>query len=198
MAVRDTGAEQGIKDAAKRMFFSEGKLHATTQDIADAAGVNRTLLNYYFRTREVLFETVFKEAQQEMSVKLDSILMAELPFREKIELFADVFMAEITAFPYREIFLITEIHRQDKKDAKSHPGHQHIFKSFFAEVQSAIDSGIVSSSTTPLNFTMNLFSLMAYPVIMEPLYRDMFSLESSQYRDNLQTRKAEIIHMLFS
>jgi TetR/AcrR family transcriptional regulator len=198
MAARDTGAEQGIKDAAKRMFFSEGKLHATTQDIADAAGVNRTLLNYYFRTREILFDIVFKEAMHEMSVKLDSVLLADMPFREKIEKFIDVFTEEITTFPYREIFLITEIHRQDVKPASSRPDHQHLFKTFFGEVQKAIDAGIVPSSTTPLNFTMNMFSLMAYPVIMQPLYRDMFAMNDDRYALNLNERKAEILKMLLT
>jgi TetR/AcrR family transcriptional regulator len=196
MAARDTGAEQAIKDAAKRMFFSEGKLHATTQDIADAAGVNRTLLNYYFRTREILFDTVFNEALHEMSVKLDSILLAGMPFREKIERFIEVFTEEITTFPYREIFLITEIHRQDVKLTRSHPGHQYLFKAFFEEVQSAIDAGIVKSSDTPVNFTINMFSLLAYPVIMQPLYRDMFSMEDESYTKNLNARKAEILKLL--
>jgi TetR/AcrR family transcriptional regulator len=43
MAARDAGTEKLIKDTAKK-FFAEGKLHATTQDIADAAGISRTSL----------------------------------------------------------------------------------------------------------------------------------------------------------
>ena len=198
MAVRDTGAEQGIKDAAKRMFFSEGKLHATTQDIADNAGVNRTLLNYYFRTREALFDTVFKEAMNEMGAKLDFVFVSELPFKEKIERLIDVFTEEIMAYPYREIFLITEIHRQDLKNLKSGPDHQRIFKPFFAEVKQAVDNKVLRASVTPLNFTMNLFSMLAYPVIMGPLYKDMFALNDEQYAQNLKNRKSEIIDMLFN
>jgi TetR/AcrR family transcriptional regulator len=38
MSTRDTGTEQLIRDTAKHLFFAEGKLHATTQEIADAAG----------------------------------------------------------------------------------------------------------------------------------------------------------------
>ncbi len=49
MAARDTGAEQKIKDTAKRLYFAEGRINATILDIADAAGVSRTLVNYYFR-----------------------------------------------------------------------------------------------------------------------------------------------------
>ena len=35
-----------IKETAKRLFFGEGRFDATTQEIADAAGVNRTLINF--------------------------------------------------------------------------------------------------------------------------------------------------------
>ena len=80
MAQRDTGTEQLIKDTAKRIFFSEGKLHATTQDIADAAGVNRTLLNYYFRSRDILFEQVATEAMAEMKIVMDSVFSAKMEF----------------------------------------------------------------------------------------------------------------------
>ena len=37
--------EELIKATAKKLFFVQGKFDATTQEIADAAGVNRTLIN---------------------------------------------------------------------------------------------------------------------------------------------------------
>ena len=46
MPVKDCKTEQLIKATAKRIFLTEGKMLATTQDIANAAGVNRTLLHY--------------------------------------------------------------------------------------------------------------------------------------------------------
>ena len=54
---KDEATEELIKNTAKRLFFGEGKFNATTQEIADAAGVNRTLLNYYFRSRDRFFGT---------------------------------------------------------------------------------------------------------------------------------------------
>jgi len=52
-----------IKETAKNLFFVEGKFNATTQEIADAAGVNRTLINYYFRSRDNLMKIVLDEAK---------------------------------------------------------------------------------------------------------------------------------------
>jgi AcrR family transcriptional regulator len=62
MPVVDAHTEELIKETAMRIFFVEGRLHATTQVIAKEAGVNRGLIYYYFKGRDELFEVVFKEA----------------------------------------------------------------------------------------------------------------------------------------
>jgi len=49
--------EQKILDAAKHVFVTKGMSGARMQDIADAAGINKALLHYYFRSKEKLFET---------------------------------------------------------------------------------------------------------------------------------------------
>ncbi len=54
--------EQLIKDTAKHLIFQKGVLKATTQQIADEAGVNRALIHYYFRSREQLLDTLLQEA----------------------------------------------------------------------------------------------------------------------------------------
>lgn len=59
-AISDT--ERLIMETSMNVFFAEGRFNATTQEIADAAGVNRTLINYYFRSRNNLFEIVFQNA----------------------------------------------------------------------------------------------------------------------------------------
>ena len=74
-----------IKETAMKLFFVEGKFDATTQEIADAAGVNRTLINYYFRSRDNLMNIVFEEAKEAENSKSVIIDNSKLPFREKVE-----------------------------------------------------------------------------------------------------------------
>jgi AcrR family transcriptional regulator len=54
--------EERILDAAKKVFMQKGSAGARMQDIADAAGINKALLHYYFRSKEKLFEVIFREA----------------------------------------------------------------------------------------------------------------------------------------
>jgi AcrR family transcriptional regulator len=109
MPVRDTGTEQLIKDTAKHVFFAEGRLHATTQDIANAAGVSRTSLHYYFRSKDVLLQKVFTEALSGLSSRLNTVMESEMPFKEKIKKMVDIVLTEAIAYPYQETFLITEM-----------------------------------------------------------------------------------------
>ena len=161
MAQKEIGTEQLIKDTAKRIFFSEGKLHATTQDIADAAGVNRTLLNYYFRSRDILFEQVAIEARAEMTAIVHSAFSAALPFKEKLKKLITVFLDQAMQFPYREMYVVTEFNRSEKSipDEK-----KTLLKAFLQEVSEEMETGKIKKMD-PRQFCMNLFSLMAYPLI---------------------------------
>lgn len=55
-------AEQKILTAARNVFIRKGFAGARMQEIADEAGINKALLHYYFRSKEKLFEVIFKES----------------------------------------------------------------------------------------------------------------------------------------
>jgi TetR/AcrR family transcriptional regulator len=193
MATRDTGAEQLIKDTAKRIFFAEGKMNATTQDIADAAGVTRTLVNYYFRSKDILLKKVFDEAMLDMRNQLDEVLSTPLPFIKKLEKFIDVFYKETTAYPYKESFLISEINSHDFSTKEKEPSTT--LKLFLLDIQKEMDKGTIKKMK-PINFMMNLFSLMAYPLLTRPLFKKTFELSDTQYDKLLNDRKKMILEIL--
>lgn len=193
MAQRDTGTEQLIKDTAKRIFFSEGKLHATTQDIADAAGVNRTLLNYYFRSRDILFEQVALEAREEMSAVLDHVFTAQLAFKEKLQQLINVFMDQAIQFPYREVYIVTELNRTDK----AVPEEKKVrIKAFLKEISEEMNAGKIKKMD-PRQFLMNLFSLMAYPLITNCLNKSIYNINDTEYLKLMKDRKKLIFEMIY-
>ncbi|MBD1394223.1 TetR/AcrR family transcriptional regulator [Mucilaginibacter glaciei] len=193
MAMRDNGTEQLIKDTAKRIFFAEGKTNATTQDIADAAGVTRTLVNYYFRSKDVLFKRVFDEAMIDTRNRFDEVLSAPLAFPKKVEKFIDVFYNEALKFPYKEAFMISEINSHEfalkQKEAPE------ALKIFLQDIKKEMDNGTIKKMK-PMNFMLNLFSLMAYPLLTRPLFQRTFELTDTQYETLLKDRKKMILEIL--
>jgi len=172
MPLKNTGTEQLIKDTAKRLIFAEGKLHATTQEIADAAGVNRTALHYYFRSRDLLIAAVFQEAMQGLSERLNECMTSTKPFRQKVEFLIEVFLKDMMAFPYQETFLVTEINTLGKQlvgNIDSGP-----VKNFLNEVQQEMDLGQVKTMP-PYQFLMNLFFVIIVSVNHGPFVQAVIS-----------------------
>lgn len=195
MPLKNTGTEQLIKDTAKRLIFAEGKLHATTQEIADAAGVNRTSLHYYFRSRDLLIAAVFQEAMQGLSERLNQCMVSAKPFKQKVEFLIEVFLKDTMAFPYQETFMVTEINTLGKQlvgNIDSVP-----VKSFLSEVQQEMDSGNLKAMP-PSQFLMNLFSLLSYPLIMAPLYKQLFQLSDGAFNELITARKTMIMELIFN
>lgn len=195
MPVRDTGTEQLIKDTAKKVFFAEGRLNATTQDIADAAGVSRTLVNYYYRSKDVLFEQVFKEGMQEFGQRIDQIILSPIPFKKKIIKFTELFFAELIAYPYKEVFMLTEINSHGF--AFPHKEEKSTMPDFLKEVEAEMEKGTVKKMK-PINFMLNLFSLMAYPILTRPLFKIVFELSDKDYDKLLNDRKKMILEMILN
>lgn len=194
MAARDTGTEQLIKDTAKRMFLSEGKLHATTQDIADAAGVNRTLVHYYFRSRDILFDQVMDDAKADLRNLLDTVLLGEHNFKDKVKKLIEVFIDETMKYPFRELFIITETNTNPDlyKDSKE---HNHL-KLFQAEIKSEMDKGTIKTMD-PRQWTMNLFSMMAYPILAGSLNKSFLKISDTEFNKLMKQRKHIVFEMIF-
>lgn len=193
MMKSDKGTEQLIKDTAKRMFFAEGKLHATTQDIADAAGVNRTLLNYYFRSRDILFEQVAIEARTEMSAELDSVFSADLEFKEKVQQLINVFMDQAMKYPYREMYVITEMNRSEK----TVPEEKKVrIMKFLKEIDAEMENGKIKKMD-PRQFLMNLFALMVYPLLSNCLNKSLYNINDTEYLKLMKDRKKLIFEMIY-
>lgn len=194
MTTRDTGTEQLIKDTAKHLFFAEGKIHATTQEIADAAGVNRTLVNYYFKSRDILFDQVFNEAQEALVATLDEVMESPVPFKQKIEHLVTVFLKEFGQFPYRELFIITQMNNNSVINAKK--ARVKKVETLLTEITTAMEKGTIKTMD-PRHFLLNLFSLMAYPLVTAPLNKILFNMNDQTYAELMEQRKQLIFETIF-
>ena len=199
MPIKDCKTEAHIKETAKRIFLVEGKMLATTQDIADAAGVNRTLLHYYFRSRDILINIVSKEALTPLRELIHKAMGSELPFREKLESIVNVFYEHLNAFPYLETFITLQLNQYPDRYEELFlkiPGGKDRVKNFLKEIQKEMDKGTIAPMK-PINYFINMFSLLAYPFVARPIYLNMFDLTDAAYTKILPERKEIIMSLLF-
>lgn len=106
-----TAAEEKILRAAKDIFMLKGLEATSMSDIAKAAGISRTLLHYYFRTKEKLFREIFRNVVNGFMPQLGKIVRARTTVREKVEKFVDSYIDLLASFPNAPHFIINEIYR---------------------------------------------------------------------------------------
>lgn len=106
---KDQQTEERILEAAQRVFTRNGLSGARTQDIADEAGVNRALINYYFRSRDNLAQAVFLRAAGTLFPALMTTLASDLPLESKIRRVVDLEYDMLGKNPYLPLYLLAEL-----------------------------------------------------------------------------------------
>lgn len=192
--VTDQDTEKLIKETAMQVFFAEGRFNATTQEIADAAGVNRTLLNYYFRSRDKLFEQVFEEAHKHEHELMEKIFYSGLPFKEKIAAHLDLAFEQAQKYPYLEIYMVTQVNQGC--NIKDHENMDVLLKDFYREIAEEMEKGTIEKMR-PEQFALNFISLMSFPVSMRPLLQETMGFSNEEFDTLLSERKDVIMKTLF-
>ena len=185
-----------IVNTAKRLFLKEGKFNATTQEIADAAGINRTLINYYFRSRNTLFDLILREAKEEEDKKQEMIVLSDLPLREKLEKFMDYYFEMAKEYPFLEMYIVTQMNQGDMCNFKDREQIKRMLTKFYAELELEMDSGNIQKMD-PLQFILNFISILSFPVCMRPLIQEGMELTDKEYETILANRKQVILKTIF-
>ncbi len=198
MGAEEAQTEKLIKEKAKILFFQKGLLNATTQEIADEAGVNRALIHYYFRSREQLLDILLDETLQEKKDRVRSILTSELPFREKIAHYINTVVDYGLKYPYLDNFIISETAR--------HPDKVKLFcaKDRFKSsdlIQDALSKEVKKGKIAPISaehFMVNLISLCNYPLLAKSVIQTIHGMTDAAYRKFLVERKQIIFRTIFN
>lgn len=164
--------EEKIREAAKRVFLEKGFDGATSRDIADAAGINIALTNYYFRSKEKLFMSIFEEMFQLFFNGIAEIMNKPIGFREKIAELIDHDFELLKKNPSLAIFVMNEIHRNPDRMATSIEVLKKVHHSQFeAQLQQEIERGAVRPITAmhlmPLIFCNIQFLFMGKAMHMK-------------------------------
>src|ERR1044071_9731716 len=104
---QEASTEEKIKAAARKVFMQKGYGASRTRDIAEAAGINLALLNYYFRSKEKLFHEIMLERVQKLFGTIAPILMDDsTSLEKKIQLMAPKYIDLLTENPDLPMFVL--------------------------------------------------------------------------------------------
>lgn len=194
----DKNTESKILNAAKNVFQSKGMDGSRMQEIADSAGINKALLHYYYRSKQVLFEAVFSNAFSLIAPQLNKILNDDTDLFEKIRNFAKNYISFIQKHPYLPNFVINELNRNPEfviklKEKKDFPK----LENFTNQINEYVAQGLIRP-ISPEQLFMNLLSLNLFPVIGAPLFKMFLNLDDAEYKKIMEDRKTEVADFIIN
>ncbi len=181
----DKTTEEKIKDAARKVFMKKGYSATRTRDIAEEAGINLALLNYYFRSKEKLFEIVMMEKMQKLFGILVPVLTNEtIDLDEKVKLIVSNYIDMLLDNQDLPIFVLSEIKNNPEKFAANFQLATVISNSSFIKQLKERAPGI-----HPIQFFMNIMGMTVFPFIGKPLLQAIGSLDPKAFNELMQQRK---------
>lgn len=191
----DLSTEARIKAAAKKLFTQKGFDGVRTRDIAEEAGINLALLNYYFRNKQALFDIIMWE---NMQLFLGHILQYfkdnSDPLDVQLQFLAEKYIDMLMGNPNLPFFVLQNMQGLTDIDlSKSmHPMFKEIGKmrqAFLEKIQASIEAGEIKP-IHPLHFMANLMGLIIFPFIAKNLLMARIgNLSNPDFEALMQERK---------
>lgn len=185
----DLTTEEKIKQAALKLFTRKGFAATRTRDISEEAGINLALLNYYFRSKEKLFELLMVEILQNFFRGMAQIFNNEkTTLEEKIAIFAGNYLELLKQQPDLPLFIFQEL-RLNPQRLASRIGLDGVFKSyFFTQLQHDIHAKKIVA-VHPLHYMINLIGMCVFPFIAAPVLNHLAGVDAQTFATLMDERK---------
>ena len=182
--------EEKIKTAARRLFTQKGFDAVRTRDIADDAGINLALLNYYFRSKQKLFNIIMTENLHQFAQGVGSVLGNEdMTMQERLSTLVEVYIDTLTKYPDLPLFMLTEMRREPEQFSNAFMKEVGLARSLFLK---SVHQELQSSSMKDLHiahFIANLIGLIIFPFIAAPMLKKVVGIDDAKFIELMQERK---------
>jgi len=182
--------EEKIKAAARKVFMEKGYGASRTRDIAEEAGINLALLNYYFRSKEKLFDIIMLENLQHFIEGIREILNdKETTIEQKIGTIVSNYIDLLIQQPDLPLFVLHELRTNPKELISKIDREKFINRSYFMQqVREGIKEGKIAA-VNPLHFLMNIIGLTIFPFVASPILQNIGGLKQQDFNVLMEERK---------
>jgi AcrR family transcriptional regulator len=183
--------EEKIILAAEEVFIEQGFDGARMQSIADKAEINKAMLHYYFRSKEMLFEKIFEEKVKVLFPQIGEQMKDKVSFIDKVCFFIEQYYIILNRYPFLPLFVISTMNKKgNQKFLKALPFNylkDFFFESFFSDLQAGKIRAI-----HPFQFAISMMSMCVFPFLAKPAIGELLSIDDAQFRELMAQRVEEL------
>lgn len=196
---QDKNTEQRIIEAAQKIFQTKGLAGARMQEIADTAGINKAMLHYYFRTKDKLFDHIFRIAAKKIFPRIANVISSELPLEDKISKFAVEYIDFIKEHPFLPLFIMQELSNNNERlmeimaEAKS----KYKLKLF----QQQIDDEVAKGAIRPIkaeHLIVNILSMVIFPFAGKAIIQFIMGKTDEEFAQFIEERKTLVVDFILN
>ena len=184
--------EQRILKAADKIFTQKGYAATRTRDIAEEAGTNLALLNYYFGSKEKLFKYVVQGKLKMLLGAMGPALSdGQISLEEKIILITENYTSLLLENEELPIFILNELTVNRELFAKITQNTRQIAQPVIEKQLK--ERGIEISAT---DLIINVLSMTLFPFIAKPLITSSRLVKEEEFVNFVTERKKKIIEWI--
>lgn len=189
----DQSTEEKIKTAARKIFHEKGYSGTRTRDIAEEAGINLALLNYYFRNKKRLFELVMSDSLEDFFSSIRGAFVdTSTDLDQKIHIIINNYLDQLTANPNIPIFLLNELRSNpDALVKKSELRGVLNSSSFMQQLEERLKE-TKQTDINPFHLIVNILGLTVFPFMASPMIKEMRQINDEQFMAFIEERRTLI------
>ncbi len=189
----DSNTERKVFEAGKIIFARRGFRGARMQEIADLAGINKSLLHYYFRSKENLFKLVFEDTFTSFINSISYTMDNGNNFKDVLYNLIDKYLNFLKNNPYIVQFILT-MGLQDIDIIKSTT--EKIKVDPKPKILSLIKKELLQRNITdvePIQILINIISMLLFPFLAKPILINLFDIKSDKEFEKIIEPRKKII-----
>ncbi|MBK8806573.1 MAG: TetR/AcrR family transcriptional regulator [Bacteroidales bacterium] len=188
---KDT-TESQIFNAAREIFEEKGLSGARMQEIADKAGINKSLLHYYYRSKEKLFHSVFQIIFKKLMKEFIELFDSDDSVENKIRNFFNLHISILQKNPNIPVFVLNEINQNPERVLKMMKGLEveKIYKKLFKQIHEGIERGEMRQ-VEPEQVLVSILSMSIFPFAAKEMLKGLLNMDAQQFNAFLDRRKTE-------
>jgi len=190
--------EEKIFNAARIVFQKKGFAGARMQEIANEAGINKAMLHYCFKNKQLLFEAVFMKAFSQLAPQVNLIFSSTESVFDKIRQFTNSYISFVIEHPFLPQFIVQEMNNNPEfmMQFLNHENRPNP-NLMIAQIEQEIASGIIKP-IAPKQLLLDIFSLTVFPFAAQMMVKGIIQISDAEFNQMMEERKTSIAEQIIN